>query len=573
MLGDSAEKSMNPLQRALRRRNAKTVQFSAPTYYEPSDYEYSDEEDIEDGTMYHSEHDSHRDDVDGQQEQRNGVSHDLEDATRHINADATTDNVGANERPSSDEHILSVEPSSPVKLHTLDPGTGLADESGAQLRKTSGRHTDSFLQDDNQETKKISLTPRLLRGDSDSTVSAEQELQKRPSLENSDRTVGQDEKPKDDKKKKEKKGVFGFLKRKDKAAKSSRAEGDDGGRPSDELLRSSQKSSPENVLHRPEAASPERRPSKLQKQPPSHLTKVSPQSETKPSAWDSRTTSTRPQSPPSSLQQKSSNAPSIGLEAQRIRHYTPGIQSGQPGPTLGSPFPSKSDTRSLAAQISSGNPALYPAFSDEPMQQSTHDQHLAAAASTSGDVRGSMDQLLDDRRRHPPDSASPIAESSVEPLRSDSAIQIAPVEALRNNGIFGNDSTSGLAISTGPKALALRHDASLSEVVNDVMPSEADQTASTYKRSPSTATHSPSTSRSTPTWSDASLRMYMENSQDIKDLLIIVHDRSNVMPVGPDHPLMSNLFVKERSRVNEMQTQLDDMLMSWMSKKNPAAYS
>lgn len=45
MLSDNAEKTKNPLKKAMRRRNAKTVQFAAPTYVEPSDYEYSSDED------------------------------------------------------------------------------------------------------------------------------------------------------------------------------------------------------------------------------------------------------------------------------------------------------------------------------------------------------------------------------------------------------------------------------------------------------------------------------------------------------------------------------------------------
>lgn len=50
MLGDNPEKSKNPLKKAMRRRNAKTVQFSAPTYVEASDVDYSsDEEDTEAG--------------------------------------------------------------------------------------------------------------------------------------------------------------------------------------------------------------------------------------------------------------------------------------------------------------------------------------------------------------------------------------------------------------------------------------------------------------------------------------------------------------------------------------------
>ena len=48
MLGDNPEKSKNPLKKAMRRRNAKTVQFTAPTYVEASDNDYSTEEE-EDG--------------------------------------------------------------------------------------------------------------------------------------------------------------------------------------------------------------------------------------------------------------------------------------------------------------------------------------------------------------------------------------------------------------------------------------------------------------------------------------------------------------------------------------------
>ena len=49
MLGDNPEKSKNPLKKAMRRRNAKTVQFTAPTYYEASDVEYSSDEEGEEG--------------------------------------------------------------------------------------------------------------------------------------------------------------------------------------------------------------------------------------------------------------------------------------------------------------------------------------------------------------------------------------------------------------------------------------------------------------------------------------------------------------------------------------------
>jgi len=42
MLGDTAEKSKNPLKKAIRRRNAKTVTFNPPTYHEANEPDWSD---------------------------------------------------------------------------------------------------------------------------------------------------------------------------------------------------------------------------------------------------------------------------------------------------------------------------------------------------------------------------------------------------------------------------------------------------------------------------------------------------------------------------------------------------
>jgi len=48
MLGDTAEKTKNPLKKAMRRRNAKTVTFNPPTYFEAADIDWSDvEQDVE----------------------------------------------------------------------------------------------------------------------------------------------------------------------------------------------------------------------------------------------------------------------------------------------------------------------------------------------------------------------------------------------------------------------------------------------------------------------------------------------------------------------------------------------
>src|ERR1700733_11016339 len=52
MLGDQAEKPKNSLKNAIRRRAAKTVTFTAPTYVEASDVDYSTDEEEAEGDYY-----------------------------------------------------------------------------------------------------------------------------------------------------------------------------------------------------------------------------------------------------------------------------------------------------------------------------------------------------------------------------------------------------------------------------------------------------------------------------------------------------------------------------------------
>jgi hypothetical protein len=96
------------------------------------------------------------------------------------------------------------------------------------------------------------------------------------------------------------------------------------------------------------------------------------------------------------------------------------------------------------------------------------------------------------------------------------------------------------------------------------------QTVSTPARNNSTSTVASTLSpisSNIPPWSDAHLRAYLDDPSDIRDLLLVVHDTSGVVPVGPDHPLMSNLFVEERGKVQEMSSALDNLLGQWLAKK------
>lgn len=70
-------------------------------------------------------------------------------------------------------------------------------------------------------------------------------------------------------------------------------------------------------------------------------------------------------------------------------------------------------------------------------------------------------------------------------------------------------------------------------------------------------------------WSNASLRAWLDGGEgnDIRDMLVVIHDKSDVKPVGSDHPLMKGLWDDERVACGNMMAELDNLLGSWMSKR------
>ena len=180
MLGDNPEKSKNPLIKAIRRRNTKTVQFSAPTYVEASDVEYSSEE----GEGEYFGQGLQDEAVDGQDQERDSsiegitIVEPLQSSGQpaidpqtaidpRVDAPAQ-DNVAEKDQPPED----AVETNGMcMGLIALVEILTVADENAlAKSRKGTLRNTDSFFKDDNVETRKINLTPSLLRDDSTSTI-------------------------------------------------------------------------------------------------------------------------------------------------------------------------------------------------------------------------------------------------------------------------------------------------------------------------------------------------------------------------------------------------------------------
>jgi hypothetical protein len=180
----------------------------------------------------------------------------------------------------------------------------------------------------------------------------------------------------------------------------------------------------------------------------------------------------------------------------------------------------------------------------------------------------------DSQQRRP--EASSLAEPSTESRGGrvpESPMEVSPIGPSERHRPFPSpqiptvevdESSNSEHRSVSPVSEASSSSRSLAEADT---PTGAEESSEPTAFSPDAEMISPSTSRSTPTWSDSSLRTYMDNDEDIRDLLIIVHDKSNVVPAGPDHPITGNLFGAEKGRLAEMQSDLDSMLTGWLARK------
>ncbi|KAF1982470.1 hypothetical protein K402DRAFT_195929 [Aulographum hederae CBS 113979] len=201
MLGDTSEKTKNPLKKAMRRRNAKTVTFSPPTYVEASDVEYStDEEDEESEDAF-----------------ANGANHGQDgQEVQEMDQDEISSADPSGAKDSSPERKSIGDDDS--RRNGVD-GPRQSDESfDRKSRNGTVRNTDSFFKDDNVETIKKTLTPNILRDDSSGSTARSQDSRERgTSIDSMEKQLSAD-KPRDDKKRKEKKPgmLSGLFKRKDK---------------------------------------------------------------------------------------------------------------------------------------------------------------------------------------------------------------------------------------------------------------------------------------------------------------------------------------------------------------------
>lgn len=607
MLGDTAVKSKNPLKQAMRRRNAKNVTFGAPSYVEASDYDYSSDEDG--GELFGGPEPKQVQQQQQQQETERtetGTQEDLSVQPLKV-AGAKKDGQGAENgaRASGDEVRSEGDGGSDEIDRPLDPKIS---------RQGTLRNTDSFFKDENTETRKITLTPNLLRDDSSTSTTGSRE--RGPSLESLEKN-GFADKVRDDKKKKEKKSgmLSGLFKRKDKKEKVKGqldSTDSDMEKQSEEVDRSSpsSKRSEDASSERSSAEqlAPQRQTSKGKLQKAQRARDDSPQKTKGILKTDSPTEATSQSAAPPDTsgrpvqQQNSSQNSTMRLvpseqddsERQSIEEKPtsrnpfssnhPSNQSSQPGPKPEKVKQAKKrvqlddfdtdeddeDSDPFAdpdAQTKTSQPdAVEPTgrLSESPVHVSAADAQ-PAKIHPQLQVQMQEGEVEQDRERdlqQPPgltqDTSSQETSSPVStPTPDDSPMKTIP----ENSALTINTNTT-----THPQTDRSPTHLSTSVAATDIPPPSRPAPTPDRARDSASPPHS-SESQQLPPWSDASLRAYLDETSDVKDMLLIVNDTTGVVPVGRDHPMMKSLFVEENTKLEGMGRELDALLRNLTEKR------
>ncbi|KAI5863203.1 hypothetical protein GGS23DRAFT_605242 [Durotheca rogersii] len=572
MLGDQAEKAKTPLITAIKRRKMKTVAFAAPTYVDYSDYS-SDEED-EDG------------DGDGDSELDGDKSSQQQGAQQKAQQQQTS----SQQVDAVEDESAKVEPLRPrsqqkqTKAESVKAEDGGKAESTAQgeprrnsdelfdgkaertTRNGTVRNTDSFFKDETIETKKITLTPGLLRDDNEprmSSDSKEFQLRQRPSLEKElspDKNKDDKKKKDKDKKDKEKKpsAIRSFFSRKDR--KKSVEEEDES---SSKRSLDSNTDMPEKDAEEPHAADadasperavgPQRNPSKLQKHQPAR----GDPSPTRKSASSALQTEGSERGPILGPEVRTNNVANVPPATLRM------VESDQ--------LASKDRT---PPKDEKANPK--PVVSREGRPQKVTkaksrvelDDFDSPDEGEIGPVAAGKPQPSEEREpRYNPPGAQPDSYASAQTPASEPADQAAKAQRPEEERLSESPVQVSPITSSNPPALVgdTSSQDDRSSPVSSPSPELVGANGRTHGKQDSLATST--STATTSTWNDTSLRAFFDSGSDIRDLLVIVYDKSDVPPAGPDHPVAGSLFREQNAKLAEITTQLDNLLGDWLARK------
>lgn len=438
-------------------------------------------------------------------------------------------------------------------------------------------------------------------------------MKTRASLDSLEKDAPPD-KTKDKKEKKEKRGMLGgMFKRKDKKSKNQDKESDDVvDKSSGELSRQSPtpKESMESLTQDGQGTKvssltpqPYRQTSKLQKTPPASLspkssystqrdapaprqgpveqknTVIPEPSRAPPPPAESNSSmhlilpETRPLFYETPMQPKASDAPRQAEPNESPKQYSPKDRSS---PKEYSP---KDRSGGWGTPFVNSLKPTPPEAKPEPVIQPKQRMPIEDFDSASSEeptepssTRESHETQESDRIEHHPTVTQPTAPTreAPKPLQtepppvdrlSESPIHVPSQEqrTLHQPPPLMADSSTPSSRNTSPVSAL-----STPSLVEAPSAGAVDEPTPLTTRNPETPDQA-STS-TTPTWSDAGLRAYLDDDAEIRDLLIVVHDKSGATP-RRDHPVVQGLYKEENAKLGEIGKRLDGLLGEYLGRK------
>ncbi|PHH60853.1 hypothetical protein CDD81_1100 [Ophiocordyceps australis] len=529
MLGDQAQKPKNSF-KAIRRRR-KTVAFAEPTYVDYPEMDYSSDDDTDE--MFGPSPPALQQQVDRQTQEQQAVE------SRGA-ADDGGDGSGKMEplkaRGRKADWTSEAEALGAEGQDEGGDSDDLVEETGngtGRSRKGTVRNTDSFFKDESVETKKITLTPNLLR-DNNSTPDSSDSTAREVKTEKMDKELVADKEKKrgKDKERKDKdkkpSAIRSFFSRKDK----KKAVDDD-----DESIGKRSIDTVSDSRESDEGTSPDRTAGSQRSQ--TKLQKIVPLVKK-----------------PGVLVQKS-----VDLSSYLAQSRTNDV-SNVPPASMRLVDSSSGTQHQRSASVTS----------------TAHDEQAASKAmaprSASAAPDAKLQQTVQARARMDLD-ASDSSETEQEQPRQASALAQLP-------GAFpaSSPAPSSLAASQQPQQQARRQQQEpaqprpmqSSPVRTSNPPPLVADTSSPEGDSPNASpclekTTASANSKESSSWNDAKLRAFFDEPDNVRHLLTLVYDKTHLEPVASDHPVMGTLFREQNAKLAEITTQLDNMLGDWLARK------
>ncbi|KAL2136138.1 hypothetical protein VTI74DRAFT_5361 [Chaetomium olivicolor] len=561
MLTDQQDKARTTIRSAMKRRKAKTVQFAAPTYVDYSDIDYSTEVEDEDGNIFAPRRQRAQQ---TQQSEQSAADPEMEDETAKVEPLKPRSQKQARAE-SKKQDTSSGQDSSTANRAAARPVDELSETKSDGPKKTSdGTVRDSFFKDDTVETKKITLTPNLLRDDNGPRSSSEtREVKQRPSLDKLEKdTPGKDDKKKKKDKEKDKKsgGIRGFFSRKDKKQKGEDDDDSFGKRSLDDAPEKEAEDE-ESQPSSPGRAGPHRQPSKLQKQMP--RTEPSPtrkSNNTRENGMDVKTFLS---------EGRVNNVANVPPVSMRLVEASP---ESSPQAQRSTREASPKSTPSKAPRPEPRPARAIPARARAELDDSDSDEDLVPEPAAEAPVLEEDAQPAPRAAQRNPSAVDQAAQPAPAPAQTASS---APVISTPHEQTSERLSESPIQVSpvanSNPPPLVVdtsSHDEDRVSPRSTPSPEliEHEDAATNTSAMGHKSLTTPSTTRSE-SWDDASLRAFFDSGSDIRDLLVVVYDKNNVEPVGPEHPVVGGLFREQNAKLAEITTRLDDMLGDWLARK------